>query len=95
MKKPSNLNELAEALGIKPVTLQRDKSRAADGFGCSNLDRVAKLEEMFNIDRRLFLYPAEYGNPWPIVYIKLSGGKDDKVKPKTQGKPGLQKRPAV
>jgi len=90
-----SLQELAKYLGVTAVTLQRDKTRAGEGIGCSNLARVEKLSKVFGIDERKFLYPAKYGNPWPVVYLILKGVTNDQITQESTGKPRFQKRPLV
>jgi len=60
------MRELAEMVGCHIDTLFRIKGRRNN----PSISLAKKLEEMTGIDRRRWLYPDEFGDPWVILYKK-------------------------
>lgn len=59
---------LAAELGVHRDTL--DKARTK---GTTSTKLARRLEELTGIDRRRFLYPSEFGDPWPEI-VDLQNG---------------------
>jgi hypothetical protein len=54
---------IAEGVGVHIDTIFRIKARRNH----PSPELARKLEKFLNIDRRRFLYPEEFGDPWEVL----------------------------
>ena len=56
------VSDLAEILGVHPSTIRKGRERRTIGTSLAK-----RLEKVTGIDRRLFVWPDDFGDPWPLV----------------------------